>query len=90
MGFPGLPGRPGSPGFPGGKGQPGGPGRNGLLGGPGYPGQKGAFSAADIKYTKKQRHLMYKYMHNDLCFLNCKPYLETVVRKIPKNYFCDA
>lgn len=61
MGFPGLPGRPGSPGFPGVKGLPGGPGRNGLLGGPGYPGQKGAFLAADLKYTEEERHLMPKH-----------------------------
>lgn len=61
MGFPGLPGRPGSPGFPGGKGLPGGPGRNGLLGGPGYPGQKGAFSAADFKYTEEQTNLIHEY-----------------------------
>lgn len=52
MGFPGLPGRPGSPGFSGGKGLPGGPGRNGVPGGPGYLGQKGGFSVRHYDYFR--------------------------------------
>lgn len=59
MGFPGLPGRPGSPGFPGGKGLPGGPGRNGLLGGPGYPGQKGGYSVQHFMITHKNDYVVF-------------------------------
>lgn len=67
MGFPGLPGRPGSPGFSGGKGLPGGPGRNGVPGGPGYLGQKGGFSVRHFMITSEQQlPLLDTQMHKDL------------------------